>query len=422
VDKVRVVNFIMQAIYLPVHMAFIISLIKRRMATPIWKWFIVLVTGLWGIVCGRFLETCLYLFYMDNELYAFEVDFQLLSTTIATMSYLMWNLFLAGKYKLAENKIFRFGLFSISFIICLVFCSNPLHHLFYEQLILGEAVIHGKLFIPCLLIVYGMLLTGLVISIIFVVNNGTNKVKRILVFSMYPLLPGVANLVRSLSGVDEYDLNPIIMSVSIWCLYLIVFKDQYVNIIPESMENVLNQTDSAIFVFDKDTGIIIYQNASATTFSGSIENMTSDIYKVKDGETKDMLIDKRYIRISKDNLADSDEQLVMITDISEIHYKQEALNAQIEQQQQFLSELEDKKRNIEAYLDSLYLMPNLKEKQLLIQNVQKDILEAFKKIEENLNYLKTLPDDSEKILAKNMVIASDTLVVLRDAVARLKEA
>ncbi|MBR6380899.1 MAG: hypothetical protein IKS07_04385, partial [Lachnospiraceae bacterium] len=58
----HVVDFAMQIVYLPAHLWFIYKLIKRSTPSPVSRWFIVLVFGLWGIVLGGFIETMLLVF------------------------------------------------------------------------------------------------------------------------------------------------------------------------------------------------------------------------------------------------------------------------------------------------------------------------------------------------------------------------
>ena len=105
-DSFRIANFIMQAIYLPLHLMFIVRLMIGRQASPVWRWFVVVVAGLWFMVAGRFGESIVYLFFPDNRLYVLAVCFQLTGTTFATSSYLIWNLVLAGKTRLSESSVF----------------------------------------------------------------------------------------------------------------------------------------------------------------------------------------------------------------------------------------------------------------------------------------------------------------------------
>lgn len=197
-DWYRIANLIMQATYLPVHLFFIIKLIKYRQPSPVWRWFILVVLGLWGLIAGRLAETLLYMFWQNDTAYAIEVDFTLASTTVATMSFLFWNLYISGNDRLANSRGFRYTIKAVSVTVCCIFITNPIHHLFYEHLELNGLKSHGKLFPVCVLIVYGMLFAGLVISIVHIIRHENEKIKRIIVFSMYPLLPGILNLVRSL--------------------------------------------------------------------------------------------------------------------------------------------------------------------------------------------------------------------------------
>ena len=256
----RIFNLITQGIYLPLHLIFIIGLIRNRRSSPIWQLFIVIVSGLWVMVSGRFLETIYYMFVKENNFYKFAVYYQLVGTTIATFSFLLWNMYLAKYDKLTSSKIFKAFLCIIAFLIIIIIVTNDLTHLFYTKLVGGEPVEHGKLFYVCLLLVYGALFIGYIISLIHIIKHGKDKIKRIIVFSMYPLLLAIAALVRSITKVDEVDFTPIIMFLSIGSLYLIVFKYRYISFVNKTKETILEKIDSIIIEYDLDSKDIIYQN------------------------------------------------------------------------------------------------------------------------------------------------------------------
>ncbi len=259
----RIINLIMHAIYLPLNLGFIILLFRNRQSSPIWKWFVTVVIGLWIMVSTRFMDSILYAFYPDNRLYRFEVYLQLISTTIATAAFLLWNLYLAGKDNIADKKSFRAFVFSISAFVCVIVSTNSYTKLFYKQVEMGKEHIHGVLWIPCFLIVYGMLFAGWLISIKNILHEGSEKVKRIIIFSLYPFGPAIAGLVRSITKVDELDFTPVVMTVSVFCLYSIVFKNNYANIVPQSMKEALNYTESGLAVFSATDGTIEYCNKSS---------------------------------------------------------------------------------------------------------------------------------------------------------------
>lgn len=260
----RIINLIMHAIYLPLNLGFIILLFRNRQPSPIWKWFAAVVIGLWIMTSTRFVDSILYAFYPNNTLYRCEVYLQLISTTVATASFLFWNLFLAGKYYVAEKKSFRIFIFAISAFVCVVVGTNSYTNLFYKQVEMGKEHIHGILWIPCFLVVYGMLFAGWLISIINILREGSERIKRIIIFSLYPFGPALAGLVRSITKVDELDFTPVVMTVSVFCMYSIIFKNNYVNVVPQSMEEALNHTESGLAVFSAFDGQIEYCNKSAS--------------------------------------------------------------------------------------------------------------------------------------------------------------
>lgn len=414
----HVIDLIMQAIYLPAHLWFIRRLIKGRMPSPVWRWFIVLVIGLWGIVCGGFIETVLLLFWKNNSVYVFGVCYQLVSTLAATMAFLLWNLYIAGHVELAENKAFRSFVFGISAATALVVVTDPATHLFYEKLVLAEPVVHGKLFAPCVFVVYGMLLAGWIISLVHIVRHGEDKVRRALIFSMYPLLPGAANLIRSLTGFTLFDMNPLVMTVCILCLYSMVFRRHMVSIMPASIEQALEQTGSILFTLDPATGEVDYKNARA---AGRYADAVAEIAKQRRTDAFEGRFAGRYLKANASPLEGGRRILITATDVSEIKKQQEELLSQIQESTDLLQELEEKKRNIDAYIDFLYEIPNLKEKWEKLTAAAEESRVAFAAMEANLRQALSLSDDAGERLSENLLISEKTIAKIREAVATLRE-
>lgn len=433
----HVIDLIMQAIYLPAHLWFIRRLIKGRMPSPVWRWFIVLVIGLWGIVCGGFIETVLLLFWKNNTVYVFGVCYQLVSTLAATMAFLLWNLYIAGHVELAENPTFRSFVFGISAATALVVVTDPATHFFYEKIVLGEPVVHGKLFAPCVFVVYGMLLAGWIISLVNIVRYGEDKLRRAFVFSMYPLLPGAANLIRSLTGFTLFDMNPLVMTVCILCLYSMVFRRHMVSIMPASIEQALEQTGSILFTLDPATGEVEYKNAQAAgpyaeavaeiavewRAKGSFEG-AGELPNTGAAPAVNDAFEGRFAgRYLKANASPLEGGLILITatDVSEIKKQQEELLSQIQASTDLLQELEEKKRNIDAYIDFLYEIPNLKEKWEKLTAAAEESRVAFAAMEANLRQALSLSDDAGERLSENLLISEKTIAKIREAVATLRE-
>lgn len=418
-DIYRIANFIMQAAYLPMHLFFVVLLLKQRQPSPVWRGFIVVVSGLWIMVSGRFFETLSYLFLPDNRLYTFAVIWQLVGTTCATAAYLKWNLRLAGHDKFAENRLFSVLLILTALFVCVVICTNSLHHLFYSKLVMGEPVGHGPLFLPCLLIVYGMLFAGYIISLIHIIRKEQDKLRRIIVFSLYPILPAAAALIRSITKVDRLDYTPIIMTVSILCLYLIVFRLRYVNLVPQSVESALRETKSAIFTFDPKTGEIRYRNEAVSSIAAllpAIKERLSENPQPFEG-----LYDGRYLKTAVSEVPESAELLVTVSDYTDLYEKQETLEKEIAENNRVLAELEEKKRDLDAYLEALLNIPNLREKQEILNAMQESLPGVFASISDNLTQALEDPEGAESSLKDNLVITEKAIGEIRAAVTGLRE-
>lgn len=416
----RIINLIMHAIYLPLNLGFIILLIKNRQSSPIWKWFTTVVIGLWIMVSTRFMDAILYAFYPDNRLYRFEVYLQLISTTVATAAFLLWNLYLAGKDNIADKKSFRAFVFSISAFVCVIVGTNSYTNLFYKQVEMGKEHIHGVLWIPCFLIVYGMLFAGWLISIKNILHEGSEKIKRIIIFSLYPFGPAIAGLVRSITKVDELDFTPVVMTVSVFCLYSIVFKNNYVNVVPQSMEEALNHTESGVAVFSAADGTVEYCNKAASEkYIDILAVVKKEIAKTH--KVSGIIPSAEMMSVSVSSINDDKSYLVVLTDISEVHRKQLLLNEQYETLSSAVFELEKRRENIDTYLNALYQIPNLKEKYDLFTKAQEDTQRAFYVMFENFKTADSNLEAADEALTDNIKLATETIATVRSAVSKLKE-
>ncbi|MBP5154124.1 MAG: hypothetical protein ILP12_03830 [Lachnospiraceae bacterium] len=410
----------MQSVYLPLHIVFIIRLIIKRQPTPIWRWFTVVVIGLLVMISGRLLESIAYMYFPVNGFYVFAVYYQLVGTSFATSAYLIWNLYLAGHDRFSESRTFKALLLAMAGIVSLIICTNNAHHLFYEKLTMGEQVVHGKLFLPCLLVVYGTLFIGWIVSVVHIIRSGKDKVKRLIVFSLYPILPAAASLIRSISGVDKLDYMPIIMTVSIFCLYLMVFRYRYVDIVSQSIETALRETRSALFVYDPERDEVTYTNRGAEEEFGGV--ISSILPKLK--EAPDSFEATSYGKNVLVTVTPTGEQgflLVTATDISDMVTERSMLEEEIARQNSLVAELEEKERNIDAYLDTLYEIPDLREKQERIAAAQQEVSAAFGEIEENLTAAGKGGAAAETLLRENLRIARRTIASVRAAVSALRE-
>jgi len=418
-DGYRIANFVMQAICVLLHLLFIIGFLRRRQPTPIWRWFLVVSVGLWMLISGRFFESVAYLFLPSNAFYTFAAYWQFVGTTYATFSYLFWNLHLAGLERAAENKPFRGVMFAVSTAFCVVICTNHHFHLFYEKLVMGEQVVHGPAHTPWIVWVYGMLFVGYVISLVNIIRNGKEKIKRIAVFSMFPLFPAIAALIRSVSGVDELDYTPLVVAVSVFCMYLIVFRRNYVNMIPQTMESALEQTESALILYDKKEGGILYSNKAAEGYAAHIGEITDEAEK--NGPVFEKKIADNVLRVSVSNFDGDALKLVTITDVTGIFIQRDKLEKEIAERDAAVRELEDRRRNIDAYLDALYQIPDLKEKQELLTAAQNGVVSAIKTMENNFDLAAENVENCDPFLNDNVEKAKTTIASVRAAVAKLRE-
>lgn len=418
----RVVNLIIQSVYLMGHLLFILRLYRNRQPTPVWKWFFVFSAALWLWVSGRFMETIVYLFLPENnDAYVFAANFQYIGDTVAVAAYVIWILCLSGFDALAESKAFRIFLFACPAVICILVFTNHLHHLFYTKLVMGEQVEHGVLFLPCLIWLYLILLAGYLVSIRMILHSGRETGKQLFMFSLFPALPAAATLIRSVSGVDRLDYTPLVMAVTILCLYQIVFRYRYVNIVSASVREVLNQTSHPIAVIDRAGNSIDYLNEKAWEPYGQpmkeyLHNSLPNIRGRQEGgfEGQSLIIDAA-------PLPEEGKTLIAVTDVTETAQQQGILDEQIQRLQELSAELEAAGRNIDAYLDSLYSTKDLGQKQELIESTYASTREMFEKVKANLQAAGENPEGAEPALRENLQLTEESIAAIRRVVAQLKE-
>lgn len=420
-EKFRIANFIMQSVYLTAHFFFIVKQIKQRQPTPIWTYFTLFSVAAWLWVSGRFMETIVYLFLpTDNAAYVFAANFQYIGNTTAACAYLIWNLYLAGKYRLAENVGFRAALFSIPVGISTLVFTNPYHRLIYTYLVMGEKVRHGVLFMPCFVAIYLIIFIGYFISIFHIIRSKEDLGKRLVMFSLFPILPLIAVAVRSISGVDRLDYTPIIMAVTLACLYMIVFKYNYVSMIPLSIDTAIEQDDTPIFLYDRKRETLLYSNQAAKgKYARALQECLPQLTA---GEASfETNADGTYLRIETKPLRDADVRLCVVADLSELIEQQALLEKDIAEQRSLIQGLEEKKRNINAYLESLDRIADLKEKQELLASTQKDVTAAFNQIEANLRLADEDVLHASSPLSENIHISQQIIATIRKTVSQLRE-
>ena len=416
----RIVNLILQSVYLLAHLLFVVYLHRKRQPTPIWYWFVFFSIAAWLWVSGRLMESVVYLFFPGhNDAYVFAANFQYIGNTTATVAYTIWTLFLAGYDRLASNRLFQAGLFTCPAVICALVFTNPYHHLFYTWLVMGQQVRHCHLFAPCVIWTYLILLFGYLVSIIFITGNGQETVRRVLIFSLFPTLPALAVLVRSLTGVDKLDYTPMIMAVSLYCLYLIAFRLNYVKIIPLSLEAVMDQTTHPIGIYDPAQKTYLYSNRAATERYGAAAKEFPELSSALNGF--EGVFAGRNLKVDVAPLRDGEVLLVTATDVTEIAEQQALLDTQIGKLNALRRNLEEENRNIDAYLDSLYQAEGLRQKQELIETTRAMTQRVFTAIEANLTAARESPATAEAPLEENIRLTQTCIADIRAAVARLRE-
>ncbi len=415
----RIINFIIQSAYLFIHLLLIMALYRRRQSTPVWIWFFIFCIALWVWVSGRFTETIVYLFFpTNNAFYQFAANYQYIGNTTAVAAYFLWILYLSGKDRLASSGWFRAFVFACPVVTCGLVFTNQWHHLFYTKLNMGQRVVHGKLFVPCLLWTFLYLLTGYVLSVWFAVGTGRERLKKIVMFSLFPILPTAAVLIRSISGIDRFDYTPLVMTVCVICFYQIIFKRHYVNIVTLSIHEVIEQTEHPIGICDPQTGKWLYVNRIASgEYEGVMQQLISQLPEAGSLEGD---FDGRHMTVDVMPLPGSAATLIAATDMSDLFQEQSELDAQIRMLEARSRELDETRQNIDAYLETLPAPEELRQRQELIESTNKMAEGVFRRVEENLEAARRNPEDAEEALRANLKLTRDCITSIRSAVAQFR--
>ena len=416
----RVVNLITQSAYLIGHALFIVMLYRKRQPTPIWQWFFATAIAMWFWVSGRLMESVVYLFFpTSNAAYVFAANFQYIGNTTAAVSYVMWIIHLSGHDRLGSSIPLKIFLFSCPVVICALVFTNQWHHLFYTKLVMGERVGHGPLFAPCLIWTYLILLAGYITSIRYVLRTGRDIVKKIFMFSLFPVVPAIGVLVRSLSGVDKVDYTPVVMAVAMISLYQIIFSYHYVNIVSASIREVIEQTAHPISLYSPDRAAMTYMNRAARNRTDANDVMISQIGDER--RSFEVEHNGEHWTIDVTPFPEGGAILVAGTDVSDIVREQRALSRQITDLEALRQTLEESNRNIDAYLDSLCDTEGLRDKQALISETYAAIHQTLQRVNGNLLSAKGRPGEAEDALRENLALTRQCIASIRQAVARLKE-
>jgi hypothetical protein len=415
-EPFRIVNFVLQLSYLLAHLLFTVKILRVRRTTPVWTWFFLFSVSMWLWVSGRFVESIVYLFFpTNNAAYVFAANYQYIGITMAASTYFIWNLYLAGRDRLAGNKLLRTLLYLYPTCVCTIVFTNDWHHLFYTKLVMGQRVAHGPLFMPSVLSGYLLMLAGYLISMTDIIHKREQVARKLLLFSTFPLLPAAAIAVRSISGIDRFDYTPIVMGIVYLCLYLVVFRYNDAGIVPASMKAVVEQTMHPIGIYNPAEKEFTYQNRIAR------EQYAQQLSTIAEALPCEGNFEQGFLHVSAASLPESGEVLVTATDTTELSQQIEKLQDTISELRRVSLALEEENRNIDAYLDTLYHTEGLESKKAMIDEIYSQIAAAFTALKENLNAARVAPESAEEPLLDSMRTAENCMVSIRAAVAQLRE-
>lgn len=411
----RIANFVLQLVYLLAHIVFTAKILRVRRDTPVWTWFFLFSVSMWLWISGRFAESVVYLFLpADNAAYVFAANYQYIGITMAAVTYLIWNLYLAGHDALADSGVLRALLYLYPAAVCGLVFTNGRHHLFYTKLVMGEPVAHGPLFGAAMLAGYLLMFCGYVLSMLDIIRRREQVARKLLLFSTFPFLPAIAIAVRSFSGIDRFDYTPIVMGAAFVCLYLLVFRYNDAGIIPASMKEAVEQTGHPIWIYNPAKKECSYENRSAREqYADVFASLLPDILQERSFE-------RGALRVSAMPLPESDEVLVTAADLSELSGQIRQLEHTIAELERVSLALDEENRNIDAYLDTLQHTDGMQRQKAMLDAVCGQLTAAFLKLKANLQAALEEPENDAP-LKENMLAAEQCMAAIRSAVAQLRE-
>ena len=112
--------------------------------------------------------------------------------------------------------------------------------------------------------------------------------------------------------------------------------------------------------------------------------------------------------------------LVTATDLSDIASRQRQLDRKVVQLEQLSASLDEERRNIDAYLESLQQMRGAGSGIGLATGVYDDINRTVDTIEANLIMAQEGPDGAARALEDNLRLTRECVARIRETVAQLK--
>ncbi|NLD19159.1 MAG: hypothetical protein GX663_02790 [Clostridiales bacterium] len=417
-DTIRIINFILQSSFLVLSIFLAIKLIKNRNASPVFNWFIYLNISFWLWVSGRFMETILYLFFPgNNDAYVFAANYQYIGLLGAGTVYLIWNIYQTRFGIYLDKKWVKPLIFSGAIFTLIVVFTNSYHHLFYTKLIMGETVAHGPLFAPLMFLGYLTMFAGYIIAIINTIKQREHILLKMFLHTLIAVVPAMAAVVRSLSGVDLFDYTPIVLGASIYSLFLLLFRYKYINITAASIDVIVEQTYHPIAVYDGNISQFIYKNKAAR------ENYDAQLQLIRPLINKEPRFEGEFkgkILQVEASLIEKSKRLLTITDTTELSHEKNRLEDRIRELDDINQELFAQKSNLDAYIESIKTTEGIVQKQQLIEEVRKKSNEAFERISDNLEAAKSENGDAGKLLFENMTVAENCIAEIRAVVHVLK--
>ena len=139
------------------------------------------------------------------------------------------------------------------------------------------------------------------------------------------------------------------------------------------------------------------------------------------GDVREEKFGPATLRIRVSGYGDGASRLITVTDVTSLTEQHSRLEEEIVQRDEAVHELEDTRRNIDAYLEALYQIPDLKEKQALFDGTKDEAVQAFAAMQSNMDHAADDIADCEPLLNETIERSEKTLASVRKAVAKMKE-
>ena len=202
-------------------------------------------------------------------------------------------IFVQTKIKFKKRYIL---LFIIPILSLIILWTNDFHHLFYIKYSYSlQDIIYGPYFYIHIAYTYMLLFIAIIKLLAFSVKNSGIFSKQSILVAIGLLCPIFVNIFGALLNVFTITVfvTPISFSISVICIFLAIFKFDFLSITPIALQKIVDRMSDSYLVLNEDNVITDFNKPFLTTF------------KLKDSDVRNINIFD-LLKISNETLVNED--------------------------------------------------------------------------------------------------------------------